>query len=108
MSNRNSLKRLLGIGAFVCCSVVLLGVTAHSARSEQLPTVSELGTIVTDPLGFVREQPVPPAVPAASAELDPAAEPDGSDAAGAERGGHHPDLRRYGGHGRGDRRHGDL
>ena len=84
MSTRNSLKRLLGIGAFVCCSVVLLGVTAHSARSEQLPTVSELGTIVTDPLGFVREQPVPPAVPAASAELDLPAEPDGSDAAGAE------------------------
>ena len=63
MSNRNSWKRLLGVGAFVCCSAVLLGVTAHSARSDALPTVSELGQIVTDPFGFVRDQPVSAVVP---------------------------------------------
>ncbi|MBE6723753.1 MAG: hypothetical protein E7576_00945 [Ruminococcaceae bacterium] len=55
MSNKNSFKRLLGVGAFACCSVILLSVTAQSARNEQIPSVSDLGGMIGGTLRFVQE-----------------------------------------------------
>ena len=46
MSNKNTFKRLIGVGAFACCSAILLSVTAQSARSQQIPSVSDLGGMI--------------------------------------------------------------
>ena len=52
MSNKNSLKRLFGVGAFACCSAILLSVTAQSARSQQIPTVNDLGGMIGGTIRF--------------------------------------------------------
>ena len=52
MSNKNTFKRLIGVGAFACCSAILLSVTAQSARSQQIPSVSDLGGMIGGTLRF--------------------------------------------------------
>ena len=52
MSNKNTLKRLFGVGAFACCSAILLSVTAQSARSQQIPTVNDLGGMIGGTIRF--------------------------------------------------------
>jgi hypothetical protein len=53
MWNKRPLKKLLGLGAFACASAVLLSVTAQSARSEKVPTVSEVGSMISGTFRFV-------------------------------------------------------
>ena len=52
MSNKRTLKSLIGVGAFACCSAVLLSVTAQSAQSRQIPSVSELGDMIGGTIRF--------------------------------------------------------
>ncbi len=53
MWNKRPLKKLLGLGVFACASAVLLSVTAQSARSERVPTVSEVGSMIGGTFRFV-------------------------------------------------------
>ena len=91
MSSKKTVRRLIGVSVFACCSAILLSVTAQSARSQQVPSVSDLGDMIGGTIRFYQSLneeneagSAEAAAPEEAVPAQPAADP-ADDAGGAVR-----------------------